>query len=57
MKIKTCVANGQGSCKRCSEKGVFNSSPRYFLYEIEGIEGIYCLDCVKEVLSEIDEEK
>ena len=57
MKIKKCDGNGQGSCKRCSEKGIFNRSWMCLLYKIEGVEGIYCSDCVKEILSEISEDK
>ena len=49
MIIKTCKGDGQGSCKRCSDKGKWNRTWMCFLYEIEGYEGCYCRDCVKEI--------
>lgn len=51
-KVTRCVDEGQGSCKRCSDKGKWNRMWMCFLYEIEGYEGCYCSDCVKEIQKE-----
>lgn len=47
MKITQCKGEGQGSCKRCSDKGIWNRKWMCFLYKIKGLEGCYCYDCVK----------
>lgn len=52
IKVNRCKGEGQGSCKRCSEKGKGNRVWMCSLYEIEGREGCYCFDCVKELLKE-----
>ena len=52
MKITKCKGEGQGSCKRCSDKGKWNRTWMCFLYKIEGYEGCYCSDCVKEIQAE-----
>lgn len=49
MKITKCNGEGQGSCKRCSDNGKWNRTWMCFLYKIEGYEGCYCGDCVKEI--------
>lgn len=54
LKITKCTGEGQGSCRRCLEKGKWNSNWMCFLYKIEGYNGCYCLDCVKEI--EMEEE-
>lgn len=51
--MKKCEGNGQGSCKRCEEKGIWNRIWMCFLYKIEGKEGCYCYECAKEIESEI----
>lgn len=50
MKVTKCTGEGQGSCKRCSDKGKWNRIWCCFLYKIEGLEGCYCSDCVKEII-------
>ena len=55
MKIIQCTGEGQGSCKRCLEKGIWNRKWMCFLYEIEGYEGCYCSDCVEEIKKECEE--
>lgn len=50
MKIEKCKGEGQGSCKRCSDNGKWNRMWMCFLYKIEGLEGCYCDDCVKELM-------
>ncbi len=52
MTIIQCKGEGQGSCKRCSDKGKWNRNWMCFLYKVEGREGYYCADCVKEMQEE-----
>ena len=52
MKVIKCDGNGQGSCKRCLDKGKWNRMWMCFLYHIEGYDGYYCHDCAKEILKE-----
>ena len=52
MKVVQCKGEGQGSCKRCSDNGKWNVTWMCFLYKIEGHEGCYCRDCVKEMVGE-----
>lgn len=44
---------GQGSCKRCVDKGIWNRMCMSFLYKIEGLEGCYCAKCVDEITEEM----
>ena len=50
--IKQCDGNGLGSCTSCERKGVWNRTWMCFLYKIDGIDGIYCAKCLKEILAE-----
>lgn len=52
MKITKCKGEGHGSCKRCNDNGKWNRMWMCFLYRIEGKDGIYCNDCVKELQKE-----
>lgn len=52
MKIQRCNGEGQGSCKRCSDNGKWNMAWMSFLYEIEGMPGVYCWECVKKIAAE-----
>lgn len=52
MKVTQCAGEGQGSCKRCNDKGKWNRSWMSFLYHIEGRPGCYCRECVKEIAAE-----
>lgn len=47
--VTRCNGEGQGSCKRCTDNGKFSRTWMCFLYTIEGYEGCYCSDCVKEI--------
>lgn len=47
--MKQCSGNGQGSCKMCEEKGVWNRHWMSFLYTAEGYEGTYCYEHAKEL--------
>lgn len=57
MRVTKCVGEGQGSCKRCSDKGKWNRTWMCFLYKIEGQDGCYCRDCVDEMQRKEDEGK
>lgn len=54
MKVTRCTGEGHGSCKRCSDKGKWNINWMCFLYEVEGYEGCYCEECVKEIKAEAE---
>lgn len=49
MKITTCKGEGLGSCTNCDKNGKWNRIWMSMLYKIEGMDGIYCSDCVKEI--------
>jgi len=51
-RVTVCEGEGLGSCKRCEDKGKWNRQWMCFLYRIKGMEGIYCKNCVKEILNE-----
>ena len=50
--MQKCNGEGQGSCKRCNEKGIWNRNWMCFLYKVEGHDGIYCYECAKEIEEE-----
>lgn len=52
-KITQCKGEGQGSCRRCDLNGKWNRTWMCFLYEIEGLEGCYCEDCVNEYVRDV----
>lgn len=52
MEVICCNGEGQGSCKRCMDNGKWNISWMCFLYKIDGLDGCYCSDCVREILKE-----
>lgn len=54
LKITRCEGEGQGSCTRCDEKGIWNRHWMSMLVEIEGMEGCYCSKCLKELKAEIE---
>ena len=56
VKVTCCEGEGQGSCKRCVDKGIWNRMWMSFLYKIEGLEGCYCAKCVDEIMEEIETE-
>jgi hypothetical protein len=45
-----CKGEGQGSCKRCNDKGIWNRHWMSMLYEIKGYDGCYCWDCAKDIV-------
>ncbi len=52
MSVTKYSGNGQGSCKRYLDKDKLNIMWMCFLYHIEGYDGCYYHDCVKEILKE-----
>lgn len=50
--MEQCKGEGQGSCKRCEEKGKWNRMWMCFLYTVKGHEGCYCYECAKKLESE-----
>lgn len=56
IKITKCKGEGQSSCKRCNDKGVWNRHWACFLYKIEGQEGCYCEKCIKEIMRKEEED-
>lgn len=57
LKITPCSGNGQGSCKRCDDKGIWNRHWMTMLYKIEGFDGCYCPKCVEAIKEEINYDK
>lgn len=56
MVYEQCKSEGQGSCKRCLDNGIWNSAWMCFLYKIKGMEGCYCINCVREIEREENNE-
>lgn len=52
MNVIKCKGNGAGTCKRCLDNGKWNSVWMCFLFKIDGFDGCYCSDCVREILKE-----
>ena len=52
FKITKCTGEGQGSCKRCNDHGIWNRHWMSMLYKIEGYEGCYCPECVKKIMDD-----
>ena len=55
-RVKICKGEGLGSCKRCEDNGKWNRQWMCFLYRIEGLEGCYCSNCVKEIINKQESE-
>lgn len=51
-----CSGEGAGTCKRCNDNGKWNSNWMCFLSHIDGLDGCYCNDCVKEIAAERNEQ-
>lgn len=54
--MQQCEGEGQGSCKRCEDNGIWNRSWMCFLYKVDGYPGCYCRKCA-EILEKEKEEK
>ena len=50
LKVTRCEGNGQGSCKRCDDHGIWNRNWMCFLYKVEGYDGCFCWNCVREII-------
>jgi len=50
IKVTRCKGECQGSCTRCTKNGKWNRNWMCFLYKIEGMDGCYCSDCMRELL-------
>ncbi|MBR2284582.1 MAG: hypothetical protein IJ874_09250 [Ruminococcus sp.] len=54
-KLIKCTGEGQGQCRRCSEKGKWNRAWMSFLYQVvindELKHGVYCYECAQELLA------
>lgn len=48
-KIRRCTGNGMSECKRCKSLGKFSFCFDTWFYKVEGRDGRYCFDCVKEI--------
>lgn len=54
MRVTKCTGEGHGSCERCFGRGKWNRNWMCFLYKVEGYEGYYCEECVKEIKAEAE---
>lgn len=54
IKITQCHGECQGSCKRCEDNGKWNRNWMSLLYKIEGLDGCYCSNCVRDIKKEMD---
>lgn len=54
-KITKCTGEGHGSCTRCTENGKWNRIWMCLLNKIEGLDGIYCNDCTKELVKHFEQ--
>ncbi len=50
MTITQAQGEGQGSCALCLKRGRWNRSWMCFLYKVEGKDGVYCINCVNEMI-------
>lgn len=55
--ITRCKGEGQGACKRCLQTNGFSRVWMSMLFEIEGVEGKYCIDCTHEILKEMGDDE
>lgn len=49
MAITKCEGEGQGSCKRCDQLGIWNRRWMTMLYKVDGVDGCYCYDCARKI--------
>lgn len=52
MKVMRAKGEGQGSCRRCTERDTWNRTWMCFLWKIEGYDGVYCHTCTNEIIKE-----
>ena len=51
LEITRCSGEGQGICRGCFDDGKMRRYPISRLFRIDGLNGYYCSDCVKNLLS------
>jgi len=49
LEVTQCKGTGHGYCKRCTDKGIWRRICSSMLYQINGMYGNYCGDCVLEI--------
>nr|DAF52581.1 MAG TPA: protein of unknown function (DUF4428) [Siphoviridae sp. ctAjZ17] len=54
--IIQCEGEGEGNCKGCDSKGIWNRYRMNSLYKIKGQEGYYCEECIKEIMRKEERE-
>lgn len=54
--IIRCEGEGEGNCKGCDGKGIWSRYRMSYLYKIEGQEGYYCEECIKEIMRKEERE-
>lgn len=54
--IIRCEGEGEGNCKGCDSKGIWNRYRMNSLYKIKGQEGYYCEECIKEIMRKEERE-
>lgn len=52
-KVTRCTGNGHGECTRCKQLKGWGLEWMTFLYKIEGRDGLYCGDCVRQIAKEM----
>ena len=52
MRITKAIGNGQSECKRCHDNNIWSLTWTSMLYRIEGMERLYCYNCVQEIARE-----
>lgn len=50
LTITQSEGHGQGQCVLCEKRGKWNRTWMCFLYKIKGKEGVYCANCVAELI-------
>lgn len=54
MYFEKAKGEGQGRCRLCTLRGKPSIQWMCFLYSIKGYGGLYCFDCVKEIIENPD---
>lgn len=49
MIVRTAQGEGQGECILCKKRGRYVRQWMRFLYEVQGRDGVYCAQCIKEL--------
>ena len=56
LKITRCTGEGQGECVRCKRLKGWNRIWMSLLFRIDGVDGLYCFDCVREIRKELQDD-